>query len=131
MGNSTPTEWETPSLAAIRFQVLGNLENENVTENVLQVTFKATDDGLSMTDLTGDSYNAKFDGKDYPYRGDPGTTSVSLRKIDANTIEETDKRNGKTISVTRMTVESDEKTMNVNVEDKLRNVTMKWSAKKQ
>ena len=104
---------------------------ENASENVTQVTFKATDDGLSMKDGTGDSYDAKFDGKDYPYKGDPGTTSVSLKKIDANTIEETDKRNGKAISVSRMTVQSDGKTMKIAVVDKLHNQTVNWTAEKE
>jgi hypothetical protein len=42
-----------------------------------------------LSDQTGDSYAAKFDGKDYPYKGRSGVTSVSLEKIDANTIVET------------------------------------------
>ena len=104
---------------------------EGASENVSTFTYKATADGLSMNDPTGDSYTAKFDGKDYPYKGDPGTTSVSLKKIDANTIEETDKRNGKVISVARMTVGPDGKTMKITVEDKLRDTTANWTADKQ
>ena len=84
-----------------------------------------------MSDQAGDSYTAKFDGKDYPYKGDPGTTSVSLKKIDANTIEETYKRNGKVIIVNRMTVAPDGKTLSANFEDKLRSVTFKSTAEKQ
>ena len=67
-------------------------------DSVLTVTYRVSDDDLTMTDQVGDSYTAKFDGKDYPYKGDPGVTTVSLKKIDANTIEETDKLNGKVIS---------------------------------
>jgi hypothetical protein len=84
-----------------------------------------------MNDALGDSYIAKFDGKDYPYKGDPGTTSVSLKKIDANTIEETDKRNGKVISVARMAVGRDGKTMKISVQDKLHNQTANWTAEKE
>ncbi len=104
---------------------------ENASENLMTVTYKVTEDGLSMTDQIGDSYTAKFDGKDYPYKGDPGTTHVSLKKIDANTIEETDKRDGKVISVTRITVAPDGKTMSFNIDDKLHNSSMKWTAEKQ
>ena len=104
---------------------------ENASENITKVTYKASDDGLSMSDLLGDSYDAKFDGKDYPYKGDPGTTSVSLKKIDANTIEETDKRNGKAISVSRMTVAADGKSMKIAVQDKLHNQTANWKAEKE
>jgi hypothetical protein len=104
---------------------------ESASENVLRVTYKVTEDGLSMTDQTGNSYTAKFDGKDYPFKGNPGVTSVSLKKIDANTIEETAKRNGKVIGVIRMTVAADGKTMSVNREDKLQGITVKWTAEKQ
>jgi hypothetical protein len=70
-------------------------------------------------------------GKDYPYEGDPGTASVSLKKIDANTIEETDKRNGNALSVSRMTVAADGKSMKIAVQDKLHNQTANWTAEKE
>ena len=74
---------------------------------------------------------AKLDGKDYPAKGDPGTTSVSLRKVDANTIEETGKRNGKVIGISRMTVQPDGKTMKVEYQDELTGDSMTYMAKKQ
>jgi hypothetical protein len=104
---------------------------ENLSESIVIVTYKATADGLSMTDQVGGSYSAKFDGKDYPYKGDPGITSVSLKKIGASEIEETDKRNGKVISVIRMSVASDGKTLSAHVEDKLGGRAFKWTATKQ
>jgi hypothetical protein len=104
---------------------------ENASESVVKFTYKVTEDGLSMSDPLGDSYSAKFDGQEYPYKGDPGTTSVSLKKIDENTIEETDKRNGKVITVSRMTVGTDGKTMKISVEDKLHNQTANWTAEKE
>jgi hypothetical protein len=104
---------------------------EDASDSVSTFTYKVTGDGISMSDPTGDSYTAKVDGKDYPYKGDPGTTSVSLKKIDDNTIEETDKRNGRVISVARMTVGPDGKTMKLVVDDKLHNATMNWMADKQ
>lgn len=104
---------------------------EDASQNGLTFTYKVTADGITMTDPTGDSYTAKCDGKDYPYKGDPGTTSVSLKKIDENTIEETDKRNGKVIAVQTMTIAPDGKTMKLVVEDKLHNATMNMTAEKQ
>jgi hypothetical protein len=104
---------------------------KSASDSVLSFTLKTTADGLTMNDGTGDSYTAKFDGKDYPYKGDPGTTSVVLKKIDANTIEETDKRNGKVMTVARMTVAKDGKTMTMTVEDKLHNSTVNWTAEKR
>lgn len=104
---------------------------ENASESVLTVTYKASDDGLSMTDGTGDSYTAKFDGNDYPYKGDPGTTSVSLKKIDANTFEETGKRDGKVVYVSRIAVSPDGRTLNIEGEDKLHGTTYKFDGTKQ
>jgi hypothetical protein len=104
---------------------------QSASDSMMTFSYKTTADGLSMSDGTGDSYTAKFDGKDYPYKGDPGTTSVSLKKIDANTIEETDKRNGKVISVARSAVGPDGKTMKIAVDDKLHNMTVNWTADKQ
>jgi len=104
---------------------------ESISDSASTVTYKMTGDSLSMSDPSGDSYDAKLDGKDYPYKGDPGTTSVSLKRIDANTIEETDKRNGKVISVSRMKVSADGQTMTMDVTDKLHGTTAKFEAKKR
>ena len=60
----------------------------NASEDVITTTYKATVDGFAMSDPTGDSYAARFDGKEYPFTGDPGVTSVSVKKIDETTIEE-------------------------------------------
>lgn len=104
---------------------------ENASENTMRITFKVSDEGMAMSDPMGDSYDAKFDGKDYPFKGDPGTTSVSLKKVDDNTIEETDKRNGKVISVSRMTVGADGKTMKIAIDDRLHKQTANWTADKE
>jgi hypothetical protein len=39
-------------------------------------------------------YDAKFDGKDYPVTGVPYADTVSVKRIDANTIETTMKKGG-------------------------------------
>jgi hypothetical protein len=104
---------------------------ESASENIMTLTFKETDGGLSMTQPAGQAYTAQFDGKDYPYKGDPGTTSVSLKKINANTIEETDKRGGKVVGVARMTVAADGKTMALSFDNKLSGHTVEFALEKQ
>lgn len=104
---------------------------ENLSDNGLTVSFKVENDSLSMTNLTGQSYTAKLDGTEAPYKGDPGTTSVSVKRIDKNTIEETDKREGKVIAVLRLTVSSDGKSMTAEVNDKLLGTTSRFVAEKQ
>ena len=102
-----------------------------VSDNGLLFTYKVADDSLTMTTPTGQSYTAKLDGTEAPYKGDPGTTSVSLKKVDKNTLEETDKRDGKVITVARITVAADGKNMTIAVDDKLHGTTAKFTAQKQ
>jgi hypothetical protein len=104
---------------------------DTLSENGLLVTFKVSGDSLTMTNPTGQSYTAKLDGTDAPYNGDPGTTSVSVKKTGPNSIDETDQRNGKVISIVHMTVSPDGKGMTVAVEDKLHGTTAKFVAQKQ
>jgi hypothetical protein len=104
---------------------------DTVSENGLMVTYKVEGDSLSMTSPTGQSYVAKLDGTEAPYKGDPGTTSVSVKSMGKNTIEETDKRDGKVISVAHMTIAADGKTMTVKVEDKLHGTSSQFTASKQ
>jgi hypothetical protein len=104
---------------------------ESMSDNGLTVTFKVEGDSLTMTTPTGQSYTAKLDGTDAPYKGDPGTSSVSVTRIGKSMIEETDKRDGKVISIARMTVSPDGKTMTIAVNDKLHGTTMQFVANKQ
>ncbi len=106
-------------------------EIETMSENGLLFTLKVNGDSLTMSDPTGDGYTAKLDGTEAPYHGDPGTTTVSVKQIDRNTIEETDKRDGKVINVTRMTVSADGKSMMLSVDDKLNRTTSQYEADKQ
>ena len=100
------------------------------TADAITFTFKGGGDELSYSTPTGQSYEAKLDGKDVPYVGDPGTTSASLKRI-GDSIEETDKRDGKVISVAKMTVSKDGKTMTIDVDDKLNGTTATYIAEKQ
>src|SRR5215469_15203062 len=49
---------------------------ETLSENAITWTYKVSGDELTMTNPTGQSYTAKMDGTEAPYKGDPGTTSV-------------------------------------------------------
>jgi hypothetical protein len=84
-----------------------------------------------MTTPTGQSYTAKLDGTEAPYKGDPGTTSVSVKRTDKNSFEETDKRDGKVIGIAKNTVSPDGKTLTVAVTDTLHGTTSQFEAKKQ
>ena len=83
------------------------------SENAQVTTYKTKGDELTMTRPTGESYTAKFDGKDYPVKGSYGYDQVSLKRVNDNSFEETDKLNGKVIEVDTWTVSKDGKTLTV------------------
>ncbi len=104
---------------------------DTLSDNAISITYKVSGDSLSMSNPTGQSYTAKLDGTEAPYKGDPGTTSVSVKNVNKNTLEETDKRDGKVITVARITVSADGKSLAVAVEDKLHGTSSHFTATKQ
>jgi hypothetical protein len=55
-------------------------------------------------------YDAKFDGKDYPITGVPYADTVSVKRIDASTIESTMKKDGQVVMTVTARVSKDGKT---------------------
>lgn len=100
------------------------------TDADLSFTFKTDGDQFSMTDPTGDSYTAKFDGNDYPMKS-YGSNSVSLKRVDAHTIVETDKRDGKVVGEQKMTVSPDGKTMTLEMHNPQSNRNSTYIATKK
>lgn len=102
-----------------------------ISDNNLVFTFKLSGDSLSFSAPTGQNYTAKLNGADAPFKGDPGVTSVSVKRVDKNTLEETDKRNGKAIYVSLYTVSGDGKTITIKMDDKLHGTTYQFTGAKQ
>jgi len=73
------------------------------------ITYKCTDEGFSAETPLGEKYYGKFDGKFYPTEDDPGHTLAAVKRIDTNTVELTQKREGKITGVLRLTVSADGK----------------------
>jgi hypothetical protein len=114
--------------------ISGSWRTEKATdasESISTITFKGIDNGLQMSQANGISYSAKFDGKDYPYKGDPGVTSVSLHRIDDRHVQESDKENGKTVVVVDITVAPDGRTMTSVINDKRAGTTFTVVSDKQ
>jgi hypothetical protein len=81
--------------------------------------YAATADGIDLT-YTGVAADGsavsgkssfKYDGKDYPITGSADYDTLSLKRIDANTIESTQKKAGKPVGKTVRTVSSDGKVL--------------------
>jgi hypothetical protein len=103
----------------------------NISDNAIRYTYKTTGDEITMTNGTGQTYTAKMDGTEAPMKGDPGITSVSVRRTGKNSFEETDKRDGKVIGVFAATISPDGKTLTGVYEDKQRGTSAKFTATKQ
>ena len=101
------------------------------SDNGLDTTYKIEGDQITMTQPTGESYTAKLDGTDAPYKGSNSTDTVSVKKIDAHTIEETDKRGGEVTEVDKITVAANGKTMTVVATSKRTDRTSTYVATKK
>ena len=107
------------------------IQKVNASENALTATYKMTADGMAFSSSVGESYDAKFDGKDYPMKGAPAGYTVSLNKVDDRTIVTTVKRDGKIVGVNHSTVSPNGKTCTVKEENKVQGTTITYTAVKQ
>jgi hypothetical protein len=89
----------------------------DLTNHDEDTSYLVADGFLTMSDRMGRSFKAKLDGTDASYQGDSEVTSVSVKQIDARTIEETDKSAGQAVKITRWTVDPDGKTIHVRFDD--------------
>jgi hypothetical protein len=105
-------------------------EQFDANEAMRTVQYQMSADGMQMH-WNGQSYDAKFDGKEYPIANDPGKTTVSLKKIDAATVEEIDHRQGKVVDEIRLVAAKDGKTIAVTDKDVAHGQTMTYTLDKQ
>jgi len=82
----------------------------NANDAAIVVQYAMTPEQFSMQS-NGQSYQAKFDGKQYPVTGDPGNTQVVLKKSNARTVHETDYRQGKIVDEIDMVAAGDGKSI--------------------
>ena len=101
------------------------------SENGTSVTYRTKGDRLEASNPNGEGYSAKFDGNEYPIHGLPAHNTVSLQRIDANTIVETDREDGVVHYQVRMTVSPDRKTMQVTETDNERGTQMTYTMEKK
>jgi hypothetical protein len=90
----------------------------NRSSNGSLITYKCTKEGFSGETPLGEKFSAKFDGKFYPVEDDPGQTVVAARLLNPNTVELTHKRKDKIVSIARLSVAPDGKTLHVVFENK-------------
>jgi hypothetical protein len=106
------------------------LEQEHVAGDLRPVQYRMSAEGFQMR-WNGQSYDARFDGKEYPVAGDPGKTTVSLKKIDDATVEETDHRQGKVVDEIRLALAKDGNRITVIDRDIAHGQTITYTLEKQ
>ena len=102
-----------------------------ISEDALTIVYESTADGLKAKYGTGESYDAKFDGKFVPMEGDMGHSMVSLKQVNPATIEQSMQQDGKVIRVLVLAVAADGKSMNVKSTDKRQGTTMSYVMEKR
>jgi hypothetical protein len=98
----------------------GSWRIQNVDEDTagLTTTWKGDGNMLSMSTPTGESWEAKLDGKEYPVKGTYDNETVSVKPVSDHSIEVTYKRDGKVESIDKITVSADGKQMTTVVDNK-------------
>jgi hypothetical protein len=107
------------------------LKMDSTSDKDLLITYKIEGNTITMSRPTGQSYRAPLDGTDAPFRGDPFVIAVSVKRIDASTIEETYKLDRKAASLARVSVSADGKSMTITVKDLAAGTTTHFTASKQ
>lgn len=102
-----------------------------ISDSGLLYTFRQEGDLLRYSSPTGASYAARIGGPQAPVKGDPGWTSVSVRRTGPGTFVENDYRNGKLITVMVMALDRSGRSMSVKVDDRLHGSQMAYTAAKQ
>lgn len=111
----------------------GSWQIEQVTELAevgRTITYEMGADSLKMR-WNGQSYDARFDGQEYPIEGDAGHTVVTLKRLSADTIEETDKRGDTITDIVRSSVSGDGKTLHVVDNDVVHEVRTEYTLDRQ
>jgi hypothetical protein len=137
------TEAEAVTIETVSRRVKEGLESSHAVSGSWQayktkrsrngsiITYRCTADGFSAKTPLGEGFDAKFDGNFYPMEDDPAHTLVSVRLLNRNTVEQTSKRDGKIVSVLRLTVSEDGKMMYTTFEDKIDNTVTRSEMRKQ
>ena len=113
---------QTPAKAAFagtwKLDVAKSKYSPGPTPKSQTATISAADGGMSVVsdrvEADGNKvhfeWTAKFDGKDYPVKGDPSRDMVSVKKVDDYNLEITNKKAGKVTTTIKAAYAKDGKT---------------------
>lgn len=93
----------------------GTPKNMTVVYEAAGDSVKVTVDGITDGKPIHSEWTGKFDGKDYPVIGDATSDTRSYKRISSNTLELTNKKDGKVTTSVHAVVSPDGKTRTVTV----------------
>ena len=94
----------------------GAAKNTTVVYEAMGDNVKVTVDGVGADGKPAhNEWTGKFDGKDYPVTGDPNSDMRSYKRVNAHTLELTDKKGDKVILTGTVAVSADGKTRTVTI----------------
>lgn len=92
----------------------GATKNNTVVYAAAGDNVKVTVDGIDKEGkAVHNEWTGKFDGKDYPVTGDPGSDARSYKRVDDHTLELTVKKGGKVTVTGRIVAAADGKSRTV------------------
>lgn|SRR5512146_237231 len=101
------------------------------SENAVLITYRLNGDRVTVIHPAGETFTARFDGRDYPVKNAHTYNTVALRRIDKNTIQQTGKRDDMIVAVIRVTVSADGAKMTIVDTSPLTDRTSTYIAVKQ
>jgi hypothetical protein len=110
-----------PTIGKWRLSLAKSTYSGSLAPKSQTVTYEASSMGMTVTtegvaadgSTTLQKYTTKYDGKDVPISGSATADVVATTRIDARTIERTDKKADKVVQTLRRTVSADGKTLTV------------------
>ena len=123
MGFALSAQAADPLVGTWKLNVAKSTYSPGPTPKSITAKIEAAGEGEKLTadGVRGDDtpirveYTAQYDGKDYPISGSPMADTVSLKRLDANTTERTDKKGGKVVQTLTRKLSSDGKTLTVTI----------------
>lgn len=117
----TASAQTSPEIGTWKLNVAKSKYSPGPAPKSQSVTFAAAGQGIKVStegvaadgSKTAQSYTANYDGKDVPLTGSATTDTVSLKRINATTVERTDKKGGKVVQTLTRVISADGKTMTI------------------
>jgi hypothetical protein len=105
----------TATSEGIQERTAGEVDPSNpLLGNWRQIPFmKIEGKGKGIRLMSGITYTANFDGKDYPVTGSNNTDTVSLKRLNAQTVEQTSKKGAKVVLKSNWVMSDGGKTLTI------------------